>query len=61
MDSIFVLKKEVTKDTIILMEGRSLFPFIVLSDTFPPKTLKKMIEKQAKWTEQDLKRLKILK
>ncbi|MCK4475512.1 MAG: type II toxin-antitoxin system HicA family toxin [Methanophagales archaeon] len=31
------------------------------SDTFPPKTLKRIIEKQAKWTEQDLKRLKILK
>jgi len=30
-------------------------------DTFPPKTLKSMIEKQAKWTEQDLKRLRILK
>ena len=30
-------------------------------DTFPPKTLKTMVEKQAKWTEQDLKRLKILK
>ena len=31
------------------------------SDTFPPKTLKKMFETQAKWTEQDLRRLKILK
>ncbi|HID26632.1 MAG TPA: addiction module toxin, HicA family [Methanosarcinales archaeon] len=30
-------------------------------DTFPPKTLKKMIERQAKWTEHDLKLLKILK
>jgi predicted RNA binding protein YcfA (HicA-like mRNA interferase family) len=30
-------------------------------DTFPPKTLKKMIEKQAKWTDQDLERLKISK
>jgi len=30
-------------------------------DTFTPKTLKTMIERQAKWTEQDLKRLKILK
>ncbi|NMG83709.1 MAG: addiction module toxin, HicA family [Methanosarcinales archaeon] len=28
---------------------------------FPPKTLKRMVEKQAKWTEQDLRRLKILK
>ncbi|WP_324478211.1 type II toxin-antitoxin system HicA family toxin [Atribacter sp.] len=30
-------------------------------DTFPPKTLKKMIEYQAKWTEEDLKRLNLLK
>jgi len=31
------------------------------SDTFTFKTLKSMIEKQAKWTEEDLKRLKLLK
>jgi predicted RNA binding protein YcfA (HicA-like mRNA interferase family) len=30
-------------------------------DTFRTKIMKSMIEKQAKWTEQDLKRLKILK
>ncbi len=30
-------------------------------DTFPPKTLKSMVEKQAKWTDRDLKRLKIIK
>jgi len=30
------------------------------SDTFPPKTLKKIIEDQARWTEDDLKRLKLL-
>lgn len=30
-------------------------------DIFPPKTLKKMIEYQAKWTEEDLKRLNLLK
>jgi len=30
-------------------------------DTFPPKTLKHMIEDQAGWTEADLKRLGILK
>ena len=30
------------------------------SDTFPPKTLKTMIEYQARWTEDDLKRLKLL-
>jgi predicted RNA binding protein YcfA (HicA-like mRNA interferase family) len=31
------------------------------SDTFPPKTLKKMIEEQARWNEKDLKRLKLIK
>jgi predicted RNA binding protein YcfA (HicA-like mRNA interferase family) len=30
------------------------------SDTFPPKTLKTMLEDQARWTEDDLKRLKLL-
>jgi predicted RNA binding protein YcfA (HicA-like mRNA interferase family) len=31
------------------------------SDTFPPKTLKSMIEEQAQWDEADLIRLKLLK
>ena len=31
------------------------------SQTFTPKILKIMIEDQAKWTEEDLKHLKILK
>ena len=30
------------------------------SDTFPPRTLKSMIEKQAKWRLSDLKRLKLI-
>jgi predicted RNA binding protein YcfA (HicA-like mRNA interferase family) len=30
------------------------------SDTFPPKTLKSMIE-QARWSEEDLKRLKLIR
>lgn len=29
-------------------------------DTFPPKTLKNMIEHQAGWTEEDLRRLGLL-
>jgi predicted RNA binding protein YcfA (HicA-like mRNA interferase family) len=29
--------------------------------TFPPKTLKRMIEDQAKWDEVDLKRLGVIK
>jgi predicted RNA binding protein YcfA (HicA-like mRNA interferase family) len=31
------------------------------SDTFTPKTLKSMIEKEARWTENDLKRLKLIR
>ena len=31
-----------------------------LSDTFSPKILKSMIEKQAKWMYEDLKRLKLM-
>ena len=30
------------------------------SDTFSPKILKSMMEKQAKWTHEDLKRLKLI-
>lgn len=30
-------------------------------DTFIPKTLKSMIERQARWTEDDLRRLKLLR
>ena len=30
------------------------------SDTFPPKTLKDMLEHQARWTEDDLKRLELM-
>jgi predicted RNA binding protein YcfA (HicA-like mRNA interferase family) len=32
-----------------------------MGNTFRPKILKKMIENQAKWNEEDLKRLKLLK
>ena len=30
-------------------------------DTFAPKTLKSMIEVEARWTEDDLKRLKLIR
>jgi predicted RNA binding protein YcfA (HicA-like mRNA interferase family) len=30
-------------------------------DTFTPKTRKSMIEKEARWTEDDLKRLKLIR
>ncbi len=31
------------------------------SDTFRPKTLRRMIEEQARWTEDDLKRLGLIR
>jgi predicted RNA binding protein YcfA (HicA-like mRNA interferase family) len=31
------------------------------SDTFPIKTLKRILEEEAGWTEKDLRRLKLLK
>jgi predicted RNA binding protein YcfA (HicA-like mRNA interferase family) len=32
-----------------------------LSDTFPPKTLRSIIEGQARWTEEDVRRLGLTK
>ncbi|MEK6300757.1 MAG: type II toxin-antitoxin system HicA family toxin [Acidobacteriota bacterium] len=32
-----------------------------LSDTFPPKTLRSIIEGQARWTEADVQRLGLIK
>ena len=43
-------------------DGRQVtVSFYRSSDTFKPKTLKSMIELQARWTEDDLKRLGLLK
>lgn len=39
---------------------RATISFHKSSDTFPPKTLKRILEEQARWTEDDLVRLKIL-
>ncbi|GFP38818.1 type II toxin-antitoxin system HicA family toxin [Candidatus Hakubella thermalkaliphila] len=41
-------------------KGRVTISFHHPSDTFPPKTLKSIIQ-DAAWTEQDLKRLGLLK
>jgi len=41
-------------------KGRVTVSFHHPSDTFPPKTLKKIIQ-EAGWIEKDLKRLKLLK
>ncbi|OGG40730.1 hypothetical protein A3A21_01930 [Candidatus Jorgensenbacteria bacterium RIFCSPLOWO2_01_FULL_45_25b] len=42
-------------------DGRRItVSFHHLSDIFPPKTLKSMVEEQARWTEIDLKRLGLL-
>lgn len=43
-------------------DGRRVtIAFHVRSGTFPRKTLKSIIETQAKWTEDDLKRLKLVR
>jgi predicted RNA binding protein YcfA (HicA-like mRNA interferase family) len=42
-------------------ERRVTISFHHPGDTFTPRTLKSMIEKQAKWNEDDLKRLNLLK
>ncbi len=44
------------------VDGRRVtIPFHRPSDTFRLKTLSTIIERQAKWTEDDLRRLKLLK
>lgn len=43
-------------------DGRRVtVPFHTPGGTFTPKTLKSMVELQAKWTEDDLLRLKLLR
>jgi len=42
------------------VKGRVTVSFHHPSDTFPPKTLQNIIQ-DAEWTEDDLKRLKIIK
>lgn len=43
-------------------DGRQVtVSFHGLGETFPPKTRRDMIEHQAKWTLEDLKRLKLVK
>lgn len=43
-----------------LNKGRVTLSFHHTGDTFPPKTLKSIIQ-DAKWSEEDLKRLNLLK
>lgn len=41
-------------------DGRRVtVPFTRVGDTFAPKTLKSIIEEQARWTEDDLRRLNL--
>ncbi len=43
-------------------DGRAVtVSFHTSGETFPPGTLQKMIKDQAQWTEEDLKRLGLLK
>ena len=39
---------------------RVTVPFIRQGDTFAQKTLKRIIESQARWSEEDLKRLRLI-
>jgi predicted RNA binding protein YcfA (HicA-like mRNA interferase family) len=42
-------------------DGRGVaVPFHSPGQTYPPKTLKKIIEREARWSLEDLKRLKLL-
>jgi predicted RNA binding protein YcfA (HicA-like mRNA interferase family) len=42
-------------------DGRRVtVPFHGANTTFVPKTLRSMVEEQARWTEDDLKRLRLL-
>jgi len=46
----------------IANDGRRVtVTFHASGDTFAPKTLKSMIEIEAKWTVEDLKRLKLIR
>jgi len=40
--------------------GGSPFLFMAPITTFVPKTLRSMIEEQAQWTEDDLRRLRLI-
>lgn len=40
---------------------RVIVTFHAPGDTFAPKTLKSMLEKEARWTEDDLRRLKLIR
>jgi hypothetical protein len=40
---------------------RVIVTFHSPGDTFAPKTLKSMLEKEARWTEDDLRRLKLIR
>ena len=43
-------------------DGRRVtVPFHGSNTTFVPKTLRSMIEEQARWTEEDLKRLRLIR
>lgn len=46
--------------TALNADGFAILTFHHSSDTFPLGTLRSMIEKQARWSEEDLRRLDLL-
>ena len=61
-DGFYLNRKSGSHRQYIHPDGRRVtVSFHRSGDTFRPKILKIMVEEQAKWTEEDLKRLKLLK
>lgn len=60
-DGFILARQEGSHQQYTHSDGRRVtLTFHSLGQTFPPKTLKSMLEKQACWTSEDLKRLDIL-
>lgn len=61
-DGFYLDRQAGSHQTYIHNDGRQVsVSFHHPGATFPPGTRKSMIEIQAKWTEEDLKRLKIIR
>ena len=61
-DGFYLSRQEGSHQQYTHRDGRRVTVTLhSLGQTFPAKTLKSMVEKQARWTTDDLKRLGILK
>lgn len=60
-DGFLLRRQEGSHRRYVHPDGRRVtVTYHTSSDTFPRKTLKSMIERQAHWTEEDLKRLNLV-